>query len=415
MSFWQTLRQPLLPSVMPLGTRLDKALCVTLALLGFVLPASVAAVAILLGVLLVLGALAAPSVWRSAPWRDPVIALGLLLFAYIATHTLLTSGFNLNSWKAINRYHELLIAALLLALFRLVSKPHWFLHALVAGTLVYAAVHWLALFWPPLEAYMERRRISAGFIMATLAFVLLARGALRRPWPVAGAAFLVATVFFAVEGRTGHVVMLLLVALAAWVYSPKRWRWIATAALPLLVLALALGSTAVQKRVNETLAGSSPAPDGDLSSTGIRIELARNGLHLAGQYGLTGGGFAEYLRLSGESANELYANDPERHVYLERHWSRISNPHNEYLMQLVGGGVAAFALFLMWLVAPTLRRSSSRATQVTLVGTVLAFASGCLFNSMLMDFEEGHFYVVLMTWLLARSAAETAPRHPGAA
>lgn len=408
MSFREALRQPRLPPVVPLGRGLDQALCIALALLGFLLPVSVAGVAILMGVFLVLAALAAPAVWRSAPWRDPVIALGLLLFAYIAAHTLLTSGFTPEAWKAINRYHELLIAALLLALCRLATRPWWFLHGLLAGTLLYAGAHWLALVWQPMAGYLEMRRISAGFNLAIFAFVLLALapGGARPGRSLLAAAFLVLTVFFAVEGRTGHLVMLLLVGLAAWMFSPRRWRWAAVVVLPLVVLALALGSPAVQKRVSETLAGSSPTAAGDMSSTGIRIELVRNGLNLAGRYALTGGGFAEYRRLSEESARELYAGDPERRAYLDQDWARIANPHNEYLMQLVGGGVLALGLFLAWLVAPTLRVAQSHGVQAALVGIGAAFAVGCLFNSLLMDFVEGHFYVALMTWLLAQSGRD---------
>jgi len=82
-------------------------------------------------------------------------------------------------------------------------------------------------------------------------------------------------------------------------------------------------------------------------------------------------------------------------------------------MQLVGGGVVALALFLAWLVAPMLRVPHSRGVQASLIGIGLAFAFGCLFNSLLMDFVEGHFYVTLMTWLLAQSGR--APPAPGSA
>jgi O-antigen ligase len=412
-SLWQALRQPDLPRVEPLAPWLDRVLCTLLALLGFFLPVSVAAVSLLLVGLLAVAVLAGPALWRSRPWRDPVIALGLLLFMYIGVHTLWTSGFAAPSWKAINRYHELAVAAVLLVLFRLAGRPGWFLQGLVAGALFYACAHWLGLVWRPMTDYLKLRHISAGFNLALSAFVLLAlaRGN-PRPWPARlAAAFLAATVFFAVDGRTGHLVMLLLIGCAAWLYSPARWRWAATIVLPALALAIALGSSAVQKRVDETVAGSSPAATGDLSSTGIRIELMRNGLNLASQYGLVGGGYAEYLRLSGESALQLYGNDPRRRAYLDRYWVRTENPHNEYLMQLVGGGAAALLLFLAWLVAPMLRVGASRRVRSALIGIGLAFAFGCLFNSLLMDFVEGHFYVVLMTWLLARSVGEAAPAH----
>lgn len=417
MSLWTTLRQPAPPPVTRLPRWLDRSLGIALALLGFFLPTSVAGVSLMLAVLLGLCLLTGPALWRNAPWRDPVMAIGLLLLAYIALHTLWVSGFSGASLRAINRYHELLMAVILLAVFRLCTRRNLLLWGLLAGTLLYALVHWAALAWPALEAELGPKRISAGFLMALTAYVLLMLAPrLPRPWAVrAAAAFLAVTVVSVVGGRTGHVVLLLLVACAAWQHSPPRWRWLSVLVLPALVAALALGSGPVRERLGETLAGSTPRTDGDLTSTGIRIELMRNGLNLARQHALTGGGFAEYLRLSEASARELYAGDPQRRAYLDRPWVRSANPHNEYLMQLVSGGVLALALFLGWLVAPMLRASVGIGdrTQSALIGVGLAFGVGCLFNSLLLDFVEGHFYVVLVTWLLARASVAVACGTPG--
>ena len=41
----------------------------------------------------------------------------------------------------------------------------------------------------------------------------------------------------------------------------------------------------------------------------------------------------------------------------------------------------------------------------------MAFAVGCLFNSMLLDFVEGHFYIALLAWLLAEN--RYAPQQDG--
>ena len=68
-----------------------------------------------------------------------------------------------------------------------------------------------------------------------------------RPWPArALAAFLALTVLLASEGRTGLVVVIVLVACAAWLHSPPRWRWAAAVASPLLVLAFAMSSDVMQ-------------------------------------------------------------------------------------------------------------------------------------------------------------------------
>jgi len=413
MTVWQTLRAPALAQAPVLPRALDNLLAGLLAALGFVLPLSVAGVSLALAALAMLALAAAPSVWRCAPWRDPVAAVGLALLAYIAVHTLMFSGLTAVSLRTVNRYHELLMLPILLALFRMVSRKHAFLLGLGCGAVGYAAAHWVAMFIPALAAYLDPRRISAGFGLALCAFVLLEQSRhLPRPWiGWAASAFLAVTVLFAVEGRTGHVVIVVLVACAAWIHSPRRWRWAAAIALPLVVLILAWSSPAVQKRMGETLAGSSVQETGQLASTGIRRELLRNGLDLAQIYFWTGAGYANYSAVHDQATQARYAADPLRSHYLQSHWVRTSNPHNEYLMQVVGGGIAALALFLAWVGLPMLRRTPGNNTGAVLASLSLAFAVGCLFNSLLMDFVEGHVYGVLLAWLLALSiqpSAETA-------
>jgi O-antigen ligase len=417
MSLWQNLRAPALPQAPALPPRLDAALAGLLGVLGFVLTFSPAGVSLCLAALALLALLAAPSVWRSAPWRDPVAAVGLALLAYILAHTLWTSGFSPLTVRTVNRYHELLMLPVLLALFRLVSRKHTFFIGLACGAVAYAVAHWAVLAVPTLAPQLETRRISAGFALGLCAFVLLEQSRhLARPWMGwLAAAFLAVSVLFAIDGRTGHVVLLLLVACAAWIHSPRRWRWRAMVLLPVVVLGLALGSPAVQKRIGETLAGEA-TPDGTTlqSSTGIRVELLRNGLTLAREHFATGAGYANYAAVHTRATQARYGADPLRRQYLDSVWVRTSNPHNEYLMQLVGGGIAALALFTAWLLLPMARTGASGNTHALLVGVSLAFAAGCLFNSLLMDFIEGHFYGVLLAWLLAQSSqgAQPRPEHP---
>ncbi len=68
------------------------------------------------------------------------------------------------------------------------------------------------------------------------------------------------TVLFAISARTGYVLVLLLASCAAWLHSPRRWRWLAAIACPLIVLVVGreLGSGAATA-CKETLAGSQPA------------------------------------------------------------------------------------------------------------------------------------------------------------
>jgi heptosyltransferase-3 len=375
----------------------------TLAFLGFFLPFSSAGVAIGEFLLLLL-LLARPRlVVRLAPWREPVMAVGLLLLAYIAVHTLVVTG--VSGLRSVNRYQELLAAPLLMALLHDARHRLVFIRAVMVGAVLLAAMYWAALFEPRLYTLLGTRRISAGFALAVCAFVLLLRAEGRpHPWPArALSAFMAVTVLFAIDGRTGHVVLLVLASCAAWLHSPRRWRWLAALAIPLLVVAVAMGSGAVNSRLKETVAGSQPAnAAGDMSSTAIRIELMRLAGDLVVRHGIAGAGYANYSKVHERAARERYRGDGPNQAHLKNGWVRANNPHNEYLMHLIGGGIPGLALFLAWL-GLTFRHAArgSRPTSAVLAGIGLAFAVGCLFNSLLMDFVEGHLYVALLAWLLA--------------
>jgi hypothetical protein len=152
--------------------------------LGFFLPFSPPGVVLSLGVMLVLGLARARDIWRLAPWTEPVMAAGLALLAYIVAHTLWTTGLTARSWHAINHYHELLFAPLLFALMSNARHRLIFMRALLTSAVLLALAHWVSLFAPSFAPMLSSRSISAGFVLAVCAFVVLmrARGQ-ARPWP----------------------------------------------------------------------------------------------------------------------------------------------------------------------------------------------------------------------------------------
>lgn len=381
----------------------DWLVAVGLAALGLFLPFSTAGTALSLAGLLVV-ALARPRrLWADQPWKEPVMAAGLVLLAYIGLHTLATSGWTEASLHSVNRYHELLFAPVLLFLLRQPRHRAVFFHALMAGAAVVAVACWIAFFTGPYEV-VSSRRISAGFVLALTAFLALlhARTA-SRPWVWhAVAALFAATVLFAIEGRTGHVLVLVLAIAAAWIQSPRRYRLAAAFAVPVLVLMLAVGSPAVKSRLQETLDGSNLKGASEPTSTSIRIAMLHLAWDLSREHGLAGAGFANYGKLQEAAALERFGSDPGMAVHLRSGWHRGSNPHNEYAMQLVGGGVVALGLFLAWLGLAFWRAVTTRLPLGGMIGgAALAFAVAALFNSLLRDFVEGHVYMGLLALLLA--------------
>lgn len=382
------------------------------AMLGFFLPFSTAGTAIGT-VLVVLLLLARPrQLVSGAPWREPAMAVGLLLLAYIGLHTLGASGWTREAGATVNRYHELLICPLLLAAWTDERARRAFFAGLIVGLVGLMLAHWAARvapqLWPNLPFSLYVRRISAGFGL-TLGAFLLATGARLTPFPVVArvlAACMAATVLFMIDGRTGHVVLLILSAFMAWMAAPRRWRWAAMVAVPLVLAAAAALTPGVQARLKETLQGQAPAAGSQLNSTGIRMEFTRLSLDLAARHWLAGAGYGNYSRVHEEAARARYAADPARAGYLDQEWVRTPNPHNEYALQLVGGGIVGLGLYVAWL-GLALRRGLGLAPplRALVAGTVVAFAAGSLFNSLLMDFIEGHLYTSVLAALLAAAAA----------
>ncbi|MES2939531.1 MAG: O-antigen ligase family protein [Pseudomonadota bacterium] len=385
---------------------LQGALAFALALLGFFLPSSTAGTSIALGLLLLLAIPFAPRIARQ-PWSaEPVLGIGMLLLAYIALRTL-AEGPAATGLSEVNRYHELLMVPLVWALLRIARAPRALLLGLVAGALWFAALHWLAPLSPRLGAFIASRRISAGFGLSVCAFLLFEHarlGALPRVAAYAGAAFLVFTVLFATEGRTGHLVLLLLLACAAWRAAPRRWRWPALVAALAAVLALATLSPGIRGRVAETVHALDTqqqpaigAPD----ATRIRLHLLPNAITVARDHWLVGTGWAGYPAAYRDVAEAGTGPAPAGAP-----WLHTDNPHNEYLMQLGAGGLPALLLFLAWLAFPLVRVRAQRHRGDPWAGALaclaLAFALGCVFNSLLLDFTEGHLYAGALAWLLAR-------------
>ena len=371
--------------------------------LGFFLPFSTAGTSLALAVLLALLLLRPREALALAPWREPVLAAGLVLLAYIGLRTLIGEGVQAAAGGAVNRYHELLMIPLLWTLLRLAGRPQRMMQGLLAGALLFAVLHWVALASPAVAAWLLPRRISAGFGLALCAFLFFEHariGALPRRPALAAALFLAITVLFTIGGRTGHVVLLVLSGCAAWRASPPRWRGVAVLGVLLAGAVAASLSGVVQQRAQETVAALHADEKGQFhhSPTGIRIELLRNGLAVARDQWLLGSGWDAYPQAFHRAAAARHGSEPVPGTYSD-------NPHNEYLLQSGAGGLPALVLFLVWLGVPMRRgwRAAPEEPWMSALGCVaLAFAVGCLFNSLLLDFVEGHLYGAVLAWLLAQ-------------
>jgi len=257
-------------------------------------------------------------------------------------------------------------------------------------------------------ALMQRHRISSGFALAIASFLLLLRAPPgRRGWLALSAIGFIA--FTVVSGwmrararrarnprRAWQRGFVRLDAYArGWPRGPSSC-WSEAALL----------SPGVQGRIGEMRAAwSRHFPAGRFDSSGVRLQLLRITGEAAREHWLAGRGLLELRsRPIARLRNAFMQGSRMRMPSCAAAGPSVRNPHDEYVMQLVSGGILALALFIAWLVAG-LREGSAHESMAgaALAGVVIAFAAGSLVNSMLLDFMEAHLYVGLLAWLLAEN------------
>lgn len=214
-------------------------------------------------------------------------------------------------------------------------------------------------------------------------------------------------VLFMIQGRTGYVILL---ALLAWfVFSTLKrsmlrrgktlgWRH---GGVVLLMLATLIASAyqlspRLHERVGQVVSGFQAwQPNhGKETSTGQRLDFYYNSLQIVKQqplFGVGTGGFPMAFSLQTQGTEVM----------------QTRNPHNEYLMIAVQTGVIglAFLLYLFytqWRCAPLL---DSPFEQDAARGFVLAYLVNCLFNSPLMDHSDGLFFAFMTAVLYANFKA----------
>lgn len=335
--------------------------------------------------------------WRasaSAMWATALLAMFLLATSYgHATHA--------GAWSVLGKYSKLLLLPVIVMG---LTDPRWraralgafLIGAVVASLLSY--VRFFGLVPAHLAESIVQGHIHFGTIeaFAAYAFARLAFEPGRRRWLYAGlAALLCMDVIYVGTGRTGYVVIFaLIVLLGAQRLGVKGL--LAGAATALLLAAVAFTVFPVARmRMDEGLQNLrqyervQATHEGSLreNSWGLRLQFWRNTLHIIARHPIVGNGtgsmMVEYASVAPKDLD-------------------TSNPHNEFLNTTEQIGLIGLALLLGLAVAAwrdgrrlgAVDRDYAHAVLVTI-------GVGSLFNSLLMDVNEGRFFVVMLGLLLA--------------
>jgi O-antigen ligase len=190
--------------------------------------------------------------------------------------------------------------------------------------------------------------------------------------------------FFMVQGRSGYLVFFALMML--YMYQSWRWRGLISSLIAIIAFSgfAYFSSPAFKVRIDETVSDIAHyQQDNSYTPTGLRLEFYTNTAILVSKHPLLGGG-------TGSFQSEYAAHAAEHRLH------ESGNPHSEYLLiatqlGLVGVGILFMLVYNQWRLSNQLKPPFQVAAQ----GLLVTMGVGCLFNSLLMDFAEGHFYACL--------------------
>lgn len=364
------------------------------AFLGFSIPISVALDNVLLALIAALW-LASGALRKKleAIAAHPVALAALLMFGLLAAGLAWGTRYPGHGTAYLLKYADLLFIPVFITLFADARARELALRWFCAGMIVSFVVAELAaagvLDGHPLlhrtAGYAVKSSITHGLLSAFAAFVfaLFAARETRRPQRLLFAVLALVAVKNVVAigiSRTGYLVLALLALYFFYAHFGRRGLAAAVLLLAVAFSALYGVSGQFRERVDTVVADRADERWTSRESVTIRLDWYRYSLGVVREHPLLGAGTGSFPRALRETVK-----DPKLHAF---------NPHNEYLVIAMQVGLAGVALLLnlWWQQLRLASRLATPAETHMARGLVVAIATGCLFNSFLLDHTEGLFY-----------------------
>lgn len=331
-------------------------------------------------------------------WTTPATRINLLAFLGMLLALTYTTAAWPEAIHGLMKYDKLLLGVFFLPIF---ADPRWRDWA-IRGFLAALTLIWLAgairyFTGAPLghpeygPMLFFKDRIQTSFTMAIGAYitaVLCLEDTRSTRWIYGCYAILCSIALFAIEGRSGYVVFVVLMTWLGWRFLPGKLRLLAIFIPILILLGATLASPIFQYRMQEALDNLREYAHGQhISSVGLRVGYLTNAIPLIAQHPVLGTGTGSF--------SQTYAAAPG---------VRTDNPHNQYIHIAIQWGILGVCVFLiMLLIHWRNSRTCPAPWQRMLEGMVLAMAVGSCANSWLLDTMEGHAYVFFLALCLGSS------------
>jgi O-antigen ligase len=351
-------------------------------------------------------------------WTTRII---LTLLAVFAISLVWTQADLENGLTAFVRHAKLMSTILLVTLIRSHHEARVAMIAYAGGQMFLLLSSWMMFLGIPIPWSVDAPTPYIVFSSYLDQSIMFATGAgiawhlqNERIWATwAGVGFAVLAlinVLLLLEGRSGYIIALTSLSLAAMWALPRRLRAATLVATPLMVAAgLLVGSDQVQERVTKIFAETTTYAKthhvGERDSSAWRLNAWYRSAQAIQEEPLLGHGVGAWTPV----VKRLQGNDAKR-IFGE---GNLSNPHQEYLLWGVELGIAGLLLLFGLVIgvgkdALGLPTNTRRAT----VSVAVAMAIACFFNSALFDDLLGDYFCVTLGLLLAlglHTKAKTGP------
>ncbi len=382
--------------------------------LGFSVITSTALSGFLMAALLL--AWLASGEWREKLSRirsNEVAVAALVLVLLAVAGALWSQGTNEDILLFLNKYTKLLLIPILVTVLVNPADRWRGMVAMAAGLTLSLAISYglfIGLLPPawPLTGQADnpsalKNYISHSIFMAygVLLFSVLARRAASKGqrwlW-VALAVLAGANVLLMVQGRTGYLVLAVLAVVGLF----HAWRWRGFVAATVLVGVVFAGafvaSPVFKHRVTLAVVQAEQWNPEVASATSIgrRLEWYGNTFKIIRDYPLLGVGTGGFPKVYNDRVRSIDV--PARH------------PHNQYLLTTAELGVVGLAalLFFFYCHGRAGARLPDPSSRILARGLLALMLVGCLFNSFLLDYNEGVFFCWLTGLLFAGAKPKSA-------
>lgn len=338
---------------------------------------------------------------------NPVAISPILLFLLILAGSLYSSGSAADIADQLYRYAKLLYIPLIIAILDTEKWRQRAIQAFLLGMALSLLLSYLEFAGAIPPDWLKHRNtgfknhIAYSFMLSYAIYLLAERYLEKRQWSWGLMTILaLANMFLVNLGRTGQLLTLCLL----FYLSLRRWGWkvgiLALAGGAVLLVALFQFSAGFHSRVMQAAdqIAFQIAPPADPAlvkrESGKRLFMHTQSIKLIQENPVLGTGTGslntEYARLIGD-----------------RDLAITENPHNEYLnlgIQLGLIGLTAFLGLLahQWFYSTKLASPWQGRQQALLI----TMGVGCVFNSLLMDHIEGHFFVLMAGVFLSSLAPD---------